>query len=405
MRKLMNVTEELKKKQEEGCYKRNTNLRVPQIEVSIDIDITVNKNSLQFPKNDISINNAVKIKKTDKLEPFADIKAMLEKQDAISVNIKKFENQTAAKLLEFNANKSKIRILENKTIYPPQQVENLTMVQSKEKRSKAIAEKLQKVVQNFNKSISRQNSKKHVDEQKLFRTDTPTAKMGVDKDNVQYGASSGATQELLNMKFLIMLKKKIILGENKFNIQDKSKPTPHKFEFPSRNFTFAERKKIVEHPRSANPQFGSNFFSERSQFFPSSGFGVAFNTMSKNGKDIAGHQNNRFKKPENVDHKQVFLDNDPTRNLNVQKEDNEAGEVVTDTGNFLKMPGMSYKFGNETQFSQILNESYDHEVGYLSPELNTSYINSPPADLATKESDFSSQMFSFGQSNKLFNFN
>lgn len=154
--------------------------------------------------------------KTQLNNPIADLPSIAVEKSTEPPNPSRTDDN---RKLIFNSDNSKVRILEDKVLKLAREADGPRDLTSKEERRNEIEAKIRKVVQNFNKSISRHNSRKSIaSSQKSLKVDKkgnkepcekPTRQSSVcrEEDDIQKSQksqkdpceTSGATQEIQNL--------------------------------------------------------------------------------------------------------------------------------------------------------------------------------------------------------------
>ncbi|KAG5870098.1 hypothetical protein JTB14_013729 [Gonioctena quinquepunctata] len=193
---------EMKEMKQKNSFCRKET-KVPQIEFS------------ENHKNEIPISGRLhenEPKPSDERisNPFYEIKDLLEENnstppESAKVSDSNTECKNYFSKAMFNPTYSKVRILENKTIKLPDESKISLETTSKEERSKAIDAKLQKVIQNFNRSLYKQNSHKSPERNrgKLQNSQKSICSQEEKSNKIEINENSqrgtGATQELENL--------------------------------------------------------------------------------------------------------------------------------------------------------------------------------------------------------------
>ncbi|KAG5892864.1 hypothetical protein JTB14_022184 [Gonioctena quinquepunctata] len=194
---------EMKEKMKQKISFSRKETEVPQIEFSEnrknEIPITGQLHKNEPKPSDKRISN-----------PFYEIKDLLEENNFTPPeSVKVSDSYTGSKndfsKAMFNPTYSKVRILKNKTIKLPDESKISLETTSKEETSKAIDAKLQKVIQNFNRSLYKQNNNKSPKRNKgklqnsqksICSQEEKSNKIEINENSQQ---GTGASQELENL--------------------------------------------------------------------------------------------------------------------------------------------------------------------------------------------------------------
>nr|XP_023028888.1 uncharacterized protein LOC111517062 isoform X1 [Leptinotarsa decemlineata] len=302
MIRLLEIKESFKMKQKMG-YSRKDN-KVPRIE---------------FPKNNVKndtaampgknqINDLKLFEKSPTTNPFYELTNLLEeKKCTLPDTVKTDSRKTLApsnyqQKTEFNSTHSKVRILENKIITPPsvqaKPIETLT----KEERGKAIEAKLQKVVRNFNRNLSRRHSQHTLktlksDLQNGKITDQPQEEKLVPMEGVENSNSqkeTGATQDLANLKILSQDMNENVLNLISQESTNNPESTLKKFKYsPERKLSLLNKQDSTQEEKTGGNLFGMTSL-RKSQNVPKSPI-----IDTKNNQEFLQRTtNNSFKKSE-----------------------------------------------------------------------------------------------------------
>ncbi|CAH1155563.1 unnamed protein product [Phaedon cochleariae] len=250
MIKLMELTEELRVKDKMAYVTKDTSTFIPQIQFS--------KNSI----DDGSINNNKNTANTANYEkpsvnPLKDLEVLLKENNfGQSGPIKKVGTTTGYSnknnhLTDNSYIPTKVRILENKTLKPPHPHQPVIAL-SKEERSKAIDAKLQRVMQNFSRSMSRQNSQRisksyQIPNGNLKGINDVTSPEEADKEPIEEmnKSQTGATEGLENMNILSQETRMAMVLLSQDSVKGSSaEANLKKFKYPTDNYSKEANKKV-----------------------------------------------------------------------------------------------------------------------------------------------------------------
>ncbi|KAJ8917852.1 hypothetical protein NQ315_010765 [Exocentrus adspersus] len=423
LKKLSDITELLKQKDMRMHLTKQRDLPMPQMEFSAS-QTRINTNAAEAKEKDkTQVNNVLSF----------DIKTMLERADE---NITNVTRSNPNQKLIYNSNNAKVRILENKTIKLAQDPEKpYGVAVSKEERNKQIEAKIQKVVQNFNKSISRQNSKKSIVlSQKKSQTDKATdnrdstlrreCKLSQGLQSSVF-ESSGATQAIqsLNLKSEEKSKRETFVMSQEANQQSPQTGTPKQHLFNRGNMTSDANR---PNPNKFSSNKGSNKFSQNTHLPSQMVKNKAVNFLETMAGMTAMSKNTQFSV--NFDNRMESggASAKPAFKMCAPGFGNTFGAV--NRGNPITFPGPSDKFVNNDNSKQANNISLDmsgykpeftmditdddYEAGVKSPDFLSNFISQPEeeggASMAINPSGvpnfIAEPLFSFGQSKNPFSF-
>ncbi|XP_018574468.1 interaptin-like [Anoplophora glabripennis] len=404
MKKLGEVTEMLKQKQT-GRFLRNhtSSFNISQIEISANV---IDKNKKESTPTKVTPRQ---------IDYFDCLKTMLEKKDADStINSKINDDQKL-----YNINNSKVRILENRTLKQAHNAVKTYNFKSKEERSKEIAAKLEKVAQNFKKSISRQNSKATSSSQLCFKVDKNGNKLK-DKLNQQQNLNqeynifeknqnsqidpnercSGFAQATQNLNPVSVDTKRT--ETNTFNLGSSG----YHLQFPNKTMSYfntdniAKAVPIQTHP---NEKYGTNTLPQNTNFLSQALSGINNTVGPTQNTTINMNRNSQFRSELDNKIQSGNAEEKPTFNFSTSGF-NTAPGLLTENANRATFLGSysdmktnnNYHHNNsallESQF--LADVTDDCEDAYTSPKFSPSYC-SPPAEENKANTD--SNLFSFGQ--------